>query len=118
MTTVIHFKSDKALNFLLKNGICYTIRPFRRKEGKAWVRSKGRKVAIVNVEYVGEVIQTLSDEKWWVCNDAFAIAKLKKFVKDAGVTSVEEWLNEVKKLNRGKLPENLYLYRVTLLEVV
>jgi len=113
---VICFRSEKALKYLLNAGEVYTLRPKLRKVGLAWVRHKRKKVADVLVEYVGEVVQTLPDDEWFICEGAYAKAKLKDFVDKSGFESVEEWLEEVRRLNGGKLPEKLYLYKVSLLD--
>ncbi|HDN74285.1 hypothetical protein DRP04_02650 [Archaeoglobales archaeon] len=115
MKSPIYFKSKKALDYLLKNGSVYTIRKSRRKEGLAWVMGENRrKIADAIVEYIGEVVLTEPDSEWWVTKGAYGIAKLEEFVKKSGFSSVEEWLDEVKRLNNGSLPEKMYLYHVTL----
>jgi len=116
--TVIYFKSKKALDCLLKNGEVYTIRPKKRFEGLAYVKTskKGRKLAEVEVKYVGEVVQTAPDDEWFVVEGAYAKGKLEEFVDKSGFNSVEEWLEEVRKLNGGKLPDKMFLYHVKLLE--
>ena len=116
--TVIYFKSKKALDCLLKNGEVYTIRPKKRSEGLAYVKTskKGRKLAEVEVKYVGEVVLTAPDDEWYVADGAYAKGKLEEFVDKSGFDSVEEWLEEVRKLNGGKLPDRMFLYCVKLLE--
>ena len=112
--TVIYFKSKKALDYLLKNGEVYTIRPRKRSEGLAYVKTskKGRKLAEVEVKYVGEVVLTAPDDEWYVADGAYAKGKLEEFVDKSGFNSVEEWLEEVRKLNGGKLPDRMFLYHV------
>jgi len=112
--TVIYFKSKKALEHLLKNGEVYTIRPTKRTEGFAFVKTskKGKKIAIVGVKYVGEIVLTAPDGEWFVADGAYAKGKLEEFVDKSGFDSVEEWLEEVRKLNGGKLPDRMLLYHV------
>jgi len=110
--TAIYFKSKKALDYLLKNGEVYTIRLKKRSEGLAYVKTskKGRKLAEVEVKYVGEVVLTEPDDEWYVADGAYAKGKLEEFVDKSGFDSVEEWLEEVRKLNGGKLPDRMFLY--------
>lgn len=120
--TVIYFKSKKALNYLLKNGEVYTIRPRKRSEGLAYVKTskKGRKLAEVEVRCVGKVDLTAPDDEWYIDLtdvDFITIGRggLKRFVGKSGFNSVEEWLEEVRRLNGGKLPaDKMFLYHVEL----
>ena len=114
--TVMYFKSKKALNFLLENGHIYTIRWAKIKADVVWITSKrgGKKIADAVVAYIGEVVQVVPDNEWYVADKASAIGKLDEFVNESGFNSVEDWLEEVKKLNGGKLPEKMYLYYVKL----
>ena len=98
--SIIHFKSEKALKFLITYGVVYTLRPNLRKTGKAWICNNRRKVADATVEYVEKITQSNA-------------GILEEFVSKSGFDSVEEWLNEVKRLN-GKIPDVLHLYRITL----
>ena len=100
--TVIYFKSKRALEHLLKHGEVYTIRPKERTEGFAVVKTsrKSQRLAVVDVKYVGKV----------------SAGTLDNFVDKSGFRSVREWLEEVRRLNGGKLPERMFLYCVKLLE--
>jgi len=111
--TVIYFKSKKALDYLLKNGEVYTIRLRKRSEGLAYVKThrKGRKIMDVVVRYVGEVM-LLQKLGWSVVGEVYIIGKLEDFVNKSGFSSVDEWLEEVKRLNKGKLPDEIFLYHV------
>ncbi len=103
---MISFKSKKALNYLLKHGLVYTLRPFKRKEGiTALLNEKDMKIGLVEVKFITEL------------NSENLAESLKDFVGESGFKSVEEWINEAKKLLRGNLPERLYLYQVKLLKL-
>ena len=99
--SVIYFKCQKAFSYLLNNGEVYTIRTKQRRTGLAWVKHNKRKVADVWVEYVSEITDPV---------------ELERFVDKSGFGSVEEWLAEVRKLNRGRLPDRLFLYHVCCIE--
>ena len=98
---VMIFKSEKALNYLLSTGRVYTARPRKRREGKDWITNKygGKKIADVVVKLVAIVSTNYQ--------------LLEQFLSESGFSSLEEWLNEVKKLN-GYIPDTLYIYQVEL----
>lgn len=101
---VITFASDRAREFLLKNGCVYTFRLARRSGlGKDWMREKrsGRKMADVYIEEIGE----------------FSPYKLEPYVKESGFTSLSEWITEIKKLNII-LPSKGFLYKVSILKKI
>ncbi len=113
------FKSEKALNFLLENGEVYTLRPRRRREGKDWIKIGRIKLADIEVKLVGEVFSGWYGY-FWVrpVDNKRTILPLGNFVQKSGFRTVREWLEEVKRLNGGKVPDRLFLYHVRLLKVV
>jgi len=115
--TVLIFKSEKALNFLMEHGYIYTIRT-KKRAGEVWItdRRGGKKIADGFIVYVGEVNQLLPDNDWWVTQGACALEKLEKFVQHSGFDSIEEWINAVKELHGGELPDRMYLHYVKLIE--
>ena len=82
------FQSPKALKHLLKTGEVYSFRVHRRKSRRKndWVTDKrgGKKICDVKVEYRGKV--------GWV-------GDLVSRVKESGFNSIEEWVDEIKRLN-------------------
>jgi len=113
------FKSEKALSFLLENGEVYTLRPRRRKEGKDWIKVGRVKLADIEVRLIGEVFLGWYGY-FWVrpVENRNTIMPLGQFVQKSGFRTVGEWLEEVKRLNGGKIPDKLFLYYVKLLKGV
>jgi len=101
---VIIFNSEKARAFLLTWGMVFTFRKVKRKQvGKDWMNDhyRGKKIADVWVAYCGKVsIKDLTGQ----------------FLKYSGFESHEEWLEEIKRLNHGILPEVGFMYKVELLK--
>jgi len=102
--SVMIFKSEKALKYLLERGVVYTVRPQRRKrEGRVWITNRrgGRKIANGYAILVAEIASFSELEKY-----------LPAYVKHSGFSSIAEWIDEIKKLN-SKLPEKFWIYLVT-----
>lgn len=96
------FQSEKARRFLLENGVVFTFRAKRRKKlGEDWIadRRGGHKIADVLVEEEG----------------MFRPQELGLYVEYSGFSTLEEWIEEMKRLNGGMLPSEGWLYKVTLL---
>jgi len=96
------FQSEKARRFLLENGVVFTFRAKRRKKlGEDWItdRRGGRKIADILVEEEGK----------------FKPQDLGLYVKYSGFSTLEEWIEEIKRLNGGRLPAEGRLYKVTFL---
>lgn len=104
MPTPMLFKSEKARNFLLKHGIVITFRPKKRKKNieQTWATPKyrGKKICDIIVRLLCEVKREEIREK------------LDKYVALSGFKTVDEWIEEIKKLNKGEVPEKGYLYVV------
>jgi len=116
---VMIFKSKKALNFLLTHGEVYTLRPKRRKEGRDWItdRRGGKKIANVEVELVAFIdLEKNYAETYRYINTIFNCAKdlLGNYVEKSGFQSVGEWLSEGRRIYKGSLPNQPYLYHVRL----
>jgi len=45
----------------------------------------------------------------------FKPSQLTIYVEYSGFSTLEEWIKEIEKLNRGRLPAEGWLYKVTLL---
>jgi hypothetical protein len=97
---VIIFQSEKARDFLLFWGWVFTFRTRKRKKlGRDWMtdRRGGKKIVDVWVLYWAKV----------------HISKLtRQHVKYSGFETKKEWLEEIKRLNHGILPEVGYVYKV------
>jgi len=102
---VIIFASEKARKFLLTRGIVYTFRKNRRKKvEKDWFNDRrGRpKISNVFIEEIG-------------CYDPRNEISIFEFLLGySGFNSLEEWYEEIKRLNGGKLPTQGWLYSVVL----
>ncbi len=80
------FASEKAREFLLKNGDVYSFRVKRHNVGRDWVtdRRGGKKIADIYIVEVGQTKPSL----------------LQDFVSRSGFSSLPEWIQEIKKLNK------------------
>lgn len=101
---VIIFNSEKARRFLLSCGMIFSFRKYKRKMiGKDWMNDKyrGKKIADVDVQFVKKVkVSELTGQ----------------YLKYSGFETHEEWLEEIKRLNHGILPEIGFIYKVKLLK--
>ncbi len=110
--TVIDLKiCKKALDYLLKNGEAYVITDVLIKTYSICVICSK---VIGRMTYIGEVRLLVPGNEWWVCKGVSAITRLEEFVDKSGFESVEEWLEEVKRLNS----EELYLYRIKIADKI
>ena len=109
MPSPMIFKSEKARNYLLRRGIVVTFRPKKRKKNieQTWATPKyrGKKIADIIVRFLCEVRREEIREK------------LDKHVALSGFKNVDEWIDEIKKLNKGEIPKKGYLYVVIKLPV-
>jgi len=109
---VFIFTSEKARNHLLREGFVYTLRARRRsiEFGEDWFTDKrsGRKIADVHVARVIDFPVNLKEGL--IPLKAF----LEAYVKHSGFASVDEWIDEFKRLNRPHRITHLWLYRVSL----
>ena len=111
ISMVIVFSSHKPRRHLLENGQVYTVR-IKKKKMKPWYLKKdwmtdkrgGKKIADVFVEY------------WFSIKRDELETVLIHYVKNSGFLTVSEWLQEIKRLAKGKLPPVLHLYRVLLVK--
>lgn len=116
---VMYFKNEAAMNFLLKNGIVYTLRRHLRKKNrnsrttKDWITSfRGhRKVADVLVTLVGHVDLELQK----VCSVYSEPEPLENYVKMSGFATVKDWINAYRAY-AGKNVKNAYLYKVVVMK--
>jgi len=99
---VMIFKSEKARKFLLEHGIVVSFRKNRRKTnlGKDWLTDKrgGKKIGDILVIELGE----------------FEVEKLEPFVSISGFKNLQEWKDEIQKLNNKSVSKG-WLYLVNLL---
>ena len=104
---VLIMQSKPALKHLLEHGFVYTVRLRKRKKDETydWVtdRRGGRKIADVYVCLVGG------------CGDNPEAWKLNlwAWVDHSGFPTVNDWINEILKLNHGKIGQ-AWLYLVKL----
>lgn len=105
----------KTLDYLLKNGEAYVITDVLIKTHSICVICSK---AIGRMTYIGEVCLLVPEDEWWVCKGVSAIAKLYDFLHKSGFKSVENWLEDFKKLNNGNLPDNLYIYKIKVLDKI
>lgn len=97
---VMIFNSEKARGSLLENGVVFTFRARRRKRvGDDWITDKRGhpKIADVFIEEVGNV-------------DPYALGVSVEY---SGFESLKEWFDEIKRLNKGTLPQKGWLYKVS-----
>lgn len=116
MIKTINLKTcKKTLDYLLKNGEAYIITDVLIKTHSiCLICSK----AIGRMTYIGEVRLLVPEDEWWVCKDFSAIAKLQDFLHKSGFKTVENWFEDFKKLNNGILPDNIYIYKIKLLDKI
>jgi len=98
---VILFQSKPVLEHLLKHGIVYTFRTrLRKKTGKDWCTDKrgGKKLYDVEIYYM---------------KPADGDKDLESYISDSGFNSINEWKNEIKKLNKTEFMPCGYIYMVT-----
>lgn len=99
---VMIFQSKKALARLLKEKSVATFRKNRRREtGHDWITDHrgGKKIAEVMIREEG----------------LYSPSALSEFVFLSGFSSLQEWKNEIQKLNNGRLPKEGWLYHVVFL---
>jgi len=107
------FSSEKARRFLMENGYVYTVRKHLKK--KLGVKDYftdhygGKSLG----SCYGILIRKIHDP---TAEKYVLRAVLAAFVDKSGFSSVEEWLDEIKRLNHGKIPSTLYLYYVALVK--
>ena len=105
----------KTLDYLLKNGeACIITDVLIKTHSICLICSK----AIGRMTYIGEVRLLVPEDEWWVCKDFSAIAKLQDFLHKSGFKTVENWFEDFKKLNNGILPDNIYIYKIKLLDKI
>nr|QFN51303.1 hypothetical protein [Pyrococcus abyssi] len=119
------------MKHLLKHGVVYTIRKEKRKRvGKDWITTGrgNKKIADVNVEYVGMVEILYKGFGNWFGGVVFPDNKpkfmydatLEDYVKHSGFNTVNAWIRELMRLNGiktwKKMPIEWHLYKVTLVK--
>ena len=99
----IRFDSERARDYLLRHGYVYTLRTwYSPRQVVALAISGGKPIGLVSISLIGEV--PLDSEA------------LAKYVGGSGFSSVNEWINEFRRLNKGRKIKTAYLYRVELIE--
>ncbi len=101
---VIYFKSARALEFLHRHGFVLTLRARRRSGGRHGVKIRRDLPATLEVTVTEWGRLRLPEDR----------DKLEDYVLLSGFDSVDEWLEEVRRLNRGRLPREVWLYLVEL----
>ena len=107
---MIRFNSLRARDFLLRNGYVYTLRYWQREDSfETTAVGGGEPIGRVRVTYVTEVPLTNMDRTREV---------LGRYVNESGFGSVEEWVGEFRRLNRGRRVRTAHLYRVVLIKAM
>ena len=106
---VIIFQNRQVREYLLEHGKVYTYRKGfekRRRIGRDWATDRrcGKKIADVDIR----VVSSISREN--------LLGALSPFYGQSGLGTVENWIQAIKDLNRGEVPEYGWLYRVTVPE--
>ena len=101
---VVIFEIEQVREFLLKHGSVWTVRDHPLKLGMNWMTDKrrGKKIADIKVEDKGPI----------------KIENLVIFLGESGFESCEEWIETIKKLNKGTIPKNLWIHHVFLKEPI
>jgi len=110
---VISFESEKARNYLLEHGIVYTFRLQQRKIiGKDWMNI-GRGTERLTDVYI--MPAGFWGDKPYHFHGAFMELEkfLASYLENSGFSSVEEWIQEIERLNE-KTPVEGWMYQVTL----
>jgi len=108
---MIIFKSRKAAWELYKYGWVKTVRPHKKREGvHKCILFLWRKkiIGLCRIRLYREL--PTDPDKLMRILDAHAVY--------AGFRNGKEWLDEIKRLNHGKIPEKLYMYEVFLEEIL
>ncbi len=109
---VIIFQNRQVREYLLENGKVYTYRKgleTRKQLGRDWATDRrcGKKIADVDIKAVSSISRE---------NILEALRQSDEdgpFYKQSGLGTVETWIQTIKDLNRGEIPESGWLYRVT-----
>lgn len=118
---VMYFKNETVLNFLLENGVVYTLRKHLRKKGQDgrtvvdWITPfRGcKKVATALVMWIGVV--DLESQKVFTVEDPEPIP-LENYVDKSGFGCVEDWINTYRAF-AGKKSKSAYLYKVVVMKI-
>ena len=113
---VIIFQNRQVREYLLEHGKVYTYRKGferRKRVGRDWATDRrcGKKIADVDIMVVSSrisrenILEALSQGD----DDG-------PFYGQSGLSTVETWVQTIKDLNRGEVPEYGWLYRVTVPE--
>lgn len=109
---VIWFNSEKARNQLMKHDEVVTCRKRRKQFGLTTAIYKnidGNTVVIGRV-HVQKLFESISEPRRHM-------SAFRSYLDVSGFESVEEWQNEVKKLNKNRwIPEYLIFLRVTMID--
>ena len=107
---VIWFNSERALKHLLENKRVYSIRKQRKQFGVTTLNHNKKLMGTVRVSPVLEMNVTTIEN---------LIQQLDQYVNESGFEDSNQWINEIKKLNRNwHIPSYLILIRVDLIKVV
>jgi len=115
--TCMSFQSEKAREFLLKNGFVFTFRTKKKEIGPIWINEGRGKPKIANARIVWELEVDGSeiDPREDLKTELLLKLALEPYVSGSGFEDGEEWVNEIRRLNT-KLPRSGWIYLV-LLEV-
>jgi len=124
---VMLFMSEKALKHLLRNGVVVTFRAKRRNLSMVvdWITDcrGGSKIADAVIEEIahcrlyredGYITYSLDSEEIREHYGNLTVP-ISFWLTHSGFSNSDEWLEEIKRLNKGRLPEEGWLYKVELL---
>ncbi len=108
---MIWFNSKKAREHLIKNGIVISARKIRKSYGIQKVfyydeKMNRKYLCIASVEFLE--YSNIDEE-----NNEDHKRVLSKYIENSGFNTVNEWVNEIKRLNSNRwMPENLIILKV------
>lgn len=102
MVVIIH--NSRIRDFIRKNGNVFIASLKKRKYNveRTWMTDKrgNKKICNVVVEFWDKLRM-----------DEFEFG-LRKYLNKSGFLYISDWLEEIRRLNKGKLPKVIYIYRV------
>jgi len=123
MVTIFAYK--QVLDYLLEHGFVVTFRDHPLKDnngndifrkGFGWITNRrgGKKIADVEIIWQNDYHNVgLSKEE----NTLDWKKVLGEYIEESSFKTVDEWIEVIKKLNKGKIPARGYLYRVEILKL-
>ncbi len=104
------------IEYLIKHGEVYTVRPQRSKvveEKKVRIYYKDLKIGLGKKKRIGMVVKL---GKWVVIDNDKNVIDLEKFVDKSGFKTLKEWIKAIITVNK-RLPKFMQLYKVEVEEI-